>query len=58
MTMQLERIGVHMNHKKALRLMREYDLLAKVRRRNPYRIIMKKTQEHAVTQNMLNREFR
>jgi hypothetical protein len=35
----------------------KYDLLAKIRRRNPYKIIMKKTREHAVVPNLLNREF-
>ena len=45
------------NHKKVLCLMNKYDLLAKVRRRNPYKQIMKKTQEHRVAPNILSRAF-
>lgn len=55
--MELERNGMCMNHKKVLRLMKKYDLLAKIRRKNPYKMIMKKTQEHRVAQNLLGREF-
>jgi hypothetical protein len=55
--MQLAQRGVHMNHKKVLRLMNKYDLLAKIRRKNPYKGIMKKTQEHKTAANILNREF-
>jgi len=47
-----------MNHKKILRLMKEYDLLAKIRRINPYRNIMRKDHEHRVFENKLNREFK
>jgi len=47
-----------MNHKKVLRIMSKYDLLAKVRRKNPYRLIQKATQEHQTALNILNREFR
>ena len=46
-----------MNHKKVLRLMKKYNLLAKIRRGNPYKQIAKKTQEHTVVSNILNREF-
>jgi hypothetical protein len=37
--------------------MNKYDLLAKIRRKNPYKGIMKKTQEHKTAANILNREF-
>jgi transposase InsO family protein len=37
--------------------MRKYDLVAKVRRRNPYRAIMKKRLEHRIFPNKLQREF-
>ena len=47
----------HMNHKKIQRIMRKYGLLAKVRRRNPYKAIMKKRLEHRVFPNTLNRAF-
>jgi len=45
------------NHKKVLRLMNKYNLLAKIRRRNPYKQIMKTNQEHRIVSNRLNREF-
>ena len=57
-TMLLRAEGHFMNHKKVLRLMNKYHLLAKIRRKNPYKQIMKKTQEHATAPNILNRTFR
>lgn len=47
-----------MNHKKIQRIMRRYDLRAKVRRKNPYKAIMKKRLEHRTFPNLLKREFR
>jgi len=47
-----------MNHKKIQRIMRKYGLVAKVRRRNPYREAHKKTMEHRTFPNKLKREFR
>lgn len=47
-----------MNHKKIQRIMRKYDLIAKVRRKNPYKAIMKKRLEHRTFPNILQREFR
>ncbi len=46
-----------MNHKKIQRIMRKYGLVTKVRRKNPYKDIMKKTMEHRVFPNKLQREF-
>ena len=46
-----------MNHKKIQRIMRKYDLITKVRRKNPYKAIMKKRLEHRVFPNLLKREF-
>jgi putative transposase len=46
-----------MNHKKIQRIMRKYDLVTKVRRRNPYKVIMKKRLEHRIFPNKLQREF-
>jgi transposase InsO family protein len=46
-----------MNHKKIQRIMRKYELLAKVRRKNPYKLIMKKTMEHRILPNKLQRNF-
>ena len=43
--------------KKILRILRTYGLTAKVRKRNPYRTIQKKTMEHRVFPNKLKREF-
>ena len=47
-----------MNHKKIQRIMKKYGLLAKVRRKNPYKQIMKKSLDHRVFPNKLQREFR
>ena len=47
-----------MNHKKVLRLMRKYDLLSVIRKKDPYSKIRKATQEHRTCNNILNREFR
>lgn len=46
-----------MNHKKILRLMRKFNLYAKVRRVNPYRHIAKATASHRRIPNHLNCEF-
>jgi putative transposase len=50
------RLGA-MNHKKIQRIMRKYDLVTKVRRRNPYKAMMKKNLEHRIFPNKLKREF-
>jgi len=46
-----------MNHKKIQRIMRKYDMIVKIRRRNPYRKMMKKNLEHRVFPNILQRKF-
>ena len=46
-----------MNHKKIQRIMRKYDLIARVRKKNPYKAIMKKRLEHRIFPNKLQREF-
>lgn len=46
-----------MNHKKIQRIMRKYNLMARIRRKNPYKNIMKKTMEHRIFENKLQREF-
>lgn len=56
-SMLLKRKWVIMNHKKVLRIMKKYGFLAKIRRQNPYKQIMKATQEHRTVENKLNREF-
>lgn len=49
--------GVVMNHKKIQRIMKKYGLFAKIRRVNPYRMIMKKSLEHCTFENLLDRQF-
>jgi len=49
--------GVVMNHKKIIRIMKKYHLFAKIRKVNPYRMIMKKTLEHRIFNNLLDRQF-
>ena len=46
------------NHKKIKRIMIKYSLITKIRRRNPYKTIMKKTQEHRTFDNILDRKFK
>lgn len=46
-----------MNHKKIRRIMNSHGLYCKIRRKNPYKTIMKKTQEHMTLPNLLNRQF-
>jgi putative transposase len=46
-----------MNLKKIRRIMTKYALVTKIRRKNPYKDIMKKTMEHTTAPNILNREF-
>lgn len=46
-----------LNHKKIQRIMRKYGLVAKVRRKNPYKAMMKKNLEHRIFPNKLRREF-
>ena len=56
--MNLERKKkIKMNHKKIIRIMNKYNLVAKIRRKNPYKAIMKKTAEHRTFSNQLDREF-
>lgn len=47
-----------MNHKKIIRIMGKYSLVTRIRRKNPYKMIMKKTLEHRTFDNKLNREFK
>lgn len=49
--------GITVNHKKIIRIMKKYKLRTKIRRKNPYKMIMKKTLEHRTFENKLNREF-
>lgn len=55
--MKLVKDKIRMNLKKIQRIMKKYGMVTKVRRKNPYKMIMKKTQEHRTAPNILNREF-
>lgn len=56
-TMKLLERGTPMNHKKVARIMRKYGLRTKIRRKNPYKAIMKRSQEHRTFENVLDRAF-
>jgi len=55
--MKLSEEEITMNHKKIIRIMRKYHLITKIRRKNPYKIIMKKSLEHRTFENKLDRKF-
>ena len=55
--MKLEEKKIAMNHKKIIRIMNKYNLICKIRRRNPYKNIMKKSLEHRICENKLDRQF-
>lgn len=57
-SMEIDKLSIIMNDKKILRIMHKYWLLAKIRRKNPYRNIQKATIEHKSMKNILNRKFR
>ncbi len=50
--------NIVMNHKKIIRIMRGYNLITKIRRRNPYKEIMKRTKDHRTFANILDRNFK
>lgn len=50
--------GIQMNHKKIQRIKNKYGLYTKIRKVNPYKMIMKKSQEHRTLDNLLNRKFK
>lgn len=50
--------GIQMNHKKIQRIKKDYGLITKIRRINPYKMIMKKSQEHRTFDNLLDRKFK
>lgn len=49
--------GVVMNHKKIRRVMKIFNLVAKIRQTNPYRKMAKANQEHKTLPNLLDRQF-
>jgi len=50
-------LKVCMNHKKIIRIMNKFELFCKIRRKNPYKNIMKKSLEHRTCENKLDRQF-
>ena len=56
MNLQTEK-QIIMNHKKVLRIMKKYYLFCKIRKRNPYKTMMKKSLEHRTCENKLDRKF-
>jgi len=57
MTLQGQ-FGILYNLKRIRRIMKKYDIVCPIRKSNPYRRIMKATQEHRVLPNLLNRQFK
>lgn len=51
-------MGIRMNHKKILRLMRKYGLWCPVRQANPYRRMAKALRTSSIAENQVKREFR
>lgn len=56
--MKLKEDKIIMNHKKITRIMNKYQMLCKIRKRNPYKDIMKKSLEHRTFENKLERQFK
>ena len=52
------KFNVHFNLKKIRRLMKKYGLKCPIRQANPYRRMMKATQEHTTCENVVNRVFK
>jgi len=46
------------NLKRIRRIMKKYSIICPIRKANPYRRMMKATQEHRVVPNLLNRQFK
>lgn len=46
------------NLKRIRRIMKKYGIICPIRKANPYKRIMKATQEHKVLPNLLNRQFK
>jgi putative transposase len=55
--MKLAAKGTVMNHKKIQRIKIKYRLFTKIRRANPYKAILRKTKEHRIFENKLERKF-
>ena len=49
--------GITMNLKKIARIKKQYGLITKIRKKNPYNVIIKKGLEHRTAPNLLQRQF-
>lgn len=49
--------NIVINHKKIARIKKEYNLVTKIRRKNPYKGILLNAKEHSKIPNYLNRDF-
>ena len=49
--------GITMNLKKIARIKKQYGLITKIRKKNPYNVIFKKGLEHRTAPNLLQRQF-
>jgi transposase InsO family protein len=56
MALRIE-FGIIVNHKKVQRIKNEYGLHTLIRRKNPYREMIRKQREHLAHSNILNRKF-
>lgn len=56
--MRLLRMGIRMNHKKIIRLMKKFGLKCPIRRLNPYRQMARALRTDVVAPNHVNRRFR
>ena len=56
--MKLLEKDIIMNHKKIQRIMKKYGLITRIRRKNPYKSIMKKSLQDRTFKNKLNRKFK
>ncbi|WP_233711205.1 IS3 family transposase [Lederbergia citrisecunda] len=57
--MTLEKqFNITYNLKLIRRIMRKYNIVCPIRRANPYKKMLKATQEHSILPNLLNREFK
>lgn len=50
--------GITYNLKRIRRIMKKYGVFCPIRKANPYKKMMKATQEHRVLPNLLNRNFK
>lgn len=54
----MEKFHIVYNLKRIRRIMTKYNIVCPIRRANPYKKMLKATQEHSVMLNLLNREFK